>query len=159
MRRRWLLWGALALLACCGSAPGETRVEANLYEGQLCVYEGDRLIRQQPLVSLCHAPPVGSWAIERMGEGYRVDCPWGEYRLEDCGELPPGSRLQVLGPVEEYQALRPGARGAGVFRLQVGLRALGYLDQEPSGLYDARTAAAVCACFGGQEEIFFTGQD
>ena len=41
-----------------------------------------------------------------------------------------------------------GARGAGVYRMQQGLVELGYLDQAPNGLYDARSQAAVYACMG-----------
>lgn len=146
MKHRWILLSALALLACCGVPAGEPHVQADLYAARLYVYQGDRLLREQPLEVSCRALPVGVWTIEADAEGYRVHCPWGDYRLEGCGELPDGCPLDVKGPVEDLLTLRPGSRGAGVYRLQQGLRELGYLDEEPSGLYDTRTQAAVCAC-------------
>lgn len=147
MKHRWMWLGALALLACCGRVAEETHLQADLYAARLCIYQGERLLHEQPLDVACRALPVGVWTLEADGVGYLIRCPWGSYRLEGCGILPSGCQIEVLGPVEAPHALRPGSRGAGVYRLQQGLRALGYLDEEPSGLYDTRTLAAVCACF------------
>lgn len=148
VKKRWIVWGILGLLACCGGR-GEPVVRVDLYEGRLCVYEGTRLVHEQTLECACAAPPVGSWTLVSEGEdGYRLACPWGEYRLETDARLPAQCRVEVTGPVEDCLSLRPGMRGAGVFRMQQGLCALGYLDEAPTGVYDERTRAAVYACFG-----------
>ena len=147
VKRKWIAWGLLGLVSCC-SGRGETRVQADLTQGRLCVYQGETQVYEQRLECACEAPPIGEWTLERDGDGYALRCPWGVFRLETDLSLPDSCPVEVLGSVEDCLSLQAGARGAGVYRMQQGLVELGYLDQAPTGLYDARTQAAVYACMG-----------
>lgn len=147
MKKRWILIAA-AVFACCG-ADRTANVQIDLHAQRLQVYRGEELVAEQPIACVCAAPPVGEWVIEgEDANGYRLSCPWGTFYLTMGEQVPVGTRVLVDGPRDELCPVQPGSRGAAVWRMQQGLRELGYLDEEPTGICDARTCAAAYAWFG-----------